>query len=159
MEPQFMNIQSTEPTGAALGIVFLTLVVVAVVVGHSRLLQHRETMKMLELGGDAASVLRTRERWRNRAGLLHGTKLLMVGLVLMIMSQASDTWLANVGAWRDIPTLGLTAPPLFLLLGLLLSAVGLVYLIAYAIWSRRPLFEDGPANNGTGSKSTPEPPA
>ena len=139
------------------GLVFLILVVI-VVVAMSRWLQHREMMKMLELGGDAETVLRTRERWRNRAGLLHGVKLLVAGVVLLIACQASDTWLANVGAWRDIPTLGLTAPPLFLLLGLLLAAVGLVYLIAYAIWSRRPLFEDKPARSDPGANSGQEPP-
>jgi len=151
--------QAQEIAGAGTGMALLIVVIVAVLIRSSRLLQHRETMKMLDLGPDTEATLRLRERWRNRAGLLHGVKLLVAGVVLLIACQVSDTWLANVGSYRDIPTLGLTAPHVFLLLGLLLSAVGLVYLIAYAIWSRRPLFEDEPANRGTGSNSTPEPPA
>lgn len=41
------------------GLVFLILVLIGIV-AVSRWLQHRETMKMLELGGDAETVLRTR---------------------------------------------------------------------------------------------------
>jgi len=149
---------SAEILGAIAGTALLIVGIVAALIGFSRLLQHRETLKMLDLGPDADATLRLRERWRNRAGLLYGVKLLVAGVVLLIACQASDTWLANVGAWRDIPTLGLTAPPLFLLLGLLLAAVGLVYLIAYAIWSRRPLFEDKPARSDPGANSGQEPP-
>jgi hypothetical protein len=139
------------------GLVFLILVVI-VVVAMSRWLQHREMMKMLELGGDAETVLRTRERWRNRAGLLYGAKLLVVGVVLVVMGQASSTWLAMVMPKREISTMGLTAPPLLIFLGLLLAAVGAVYLVAYAIWSRRPLFEDKPARSDPGANSGQEPP-
>ena len=151
--------QAQEIAGAGAGMALLIVVIVAVLIRSSRLLQHRETMKMLELGGDAETVLRTRERWRNRAGLLHGVKLLVVGVVLIFMGQASSTWLAMMMPAREVSSLGLTGPPLFLFIGLILAAVGAVYLVAYAIWSRYPLSEDERTHRDPTSNSGQEPPA
>jgi len=142
---------------AAPGLVFLILVLIAVA-AMSRWFQHRETMKMLELGGDAETALRLRERWRNRAGLLYGAKLLVVGVMLVVIGGASNQWLWTVMPKREVLTLGLATPPLLIFLGLLLAAVGAVYLVAYAIWSRRPLFGDKPAHTDLRSNSGQEPP-
>lgn len=152
MEPQSMGFQSGELTAAALGVVFLVVVVVAVIVGLSRLLQHRETLKMLELGGDTETVLRQRELWRNRAGLIHGVKLLVIGVAFIGMTQVSSTWLAMTTPKREVPTEWLTAPPAFLLVGLIFSAVGAVTVVAYAIWSRN---QD--AASGVAAEAPPTP--
>jgi len=149
---------SVPIVGAVAGAALLIVGIVAALIVFSRLLQHRETLKMLDLGPDTDATLRLRERWRNRAGLLHGAKLLVVGVVLMFMSQASSTWLAMMMPATGVSSLGLTTPPLFLFLGLLLAAVGAVYLVAYAIWSRRPLFEDERTRRDPGASSGQEPP-
>jgi hypothetical protein len=149
---------SVPIVGAVAGAALLIVGIVAALIVFSRLLQHRETLKMLDLGLDTDATLRLRERWRNRAGLLHGVKLLVVGVVLIVMSQASSIWLAMVMPKREFPTLGLTAPPLLIFLGLLLAAVGAVYLVAYAIWSRHPLFEDERTRRDPGASSGQEPP-
>ena len=138
-------------------LVFLALIIIPLVV-VARWFQHREMMKMLELGGDAETVLRTRERWRNRAGLLYGAKLLVVGVMLVVIGGASDKWLWTVMPKREVLTLGLATPVLLIFLGLLLAAVGALYLVAYAIWSRRPLFGDKPAHTDLRSNSGQEPP-
>ena len=150
---------SAEILGAVAGTALLIVGIVAALIGFSRLLQHRETLKMLDLGPDTEATLRLRERWRNRAGLLYGAKLLVVGVVLVVIGGASNEWLAMVMPKREFPTLALTAPPLLIFLGLLLAAVGAVYLVAYAIWSRRPLFEDERTPRDPGSSSGQEPPA
>ena len=150
---------SAEILGAIAGVALLIVGIVAALIGFSRLLQHRETLKMLDLGPDADATLRLRERWRNRAGLLRGAKLLVVGVVLIFMGQASSTWLAMMMPAREVSSLGLTGPPLFLFIGLILAAVGAVYLVAYSIWSRRPLFGDKPAHTDLRSNSGQEPPA
>jgi hypothetical protein len=130
-----------EHTLEILLIVVLAVAMLAVV-AFSRYLQHRETLRILELGGDAETALRLRERWRNRAGLLHGAKLLVVGVVLVVVGGASSQWLAMVMPKSEVPTLRLATPPLLIFLGFFLAAVGVVYLVTYAIWSRRPVFEE-----------------
>jgi hypothetical protein len=123
-------------------------------VALSRCFHHRETLKLLELGGDAETMLRLRERWRSRAGLLHGAKLAIVGLVLIVIGGASNVWLPVAVPKGEIPPLGLATPPMLIFLGFLLAAVGAVHLAAYAIWSRRSVLEGGrlPGNTESGDK-------
>jgi len=136
-----------ESTGAALGAVVVVVVVVAVLIGHARLLQHRETLKMLELGGDGEKALRLRERWRNRAGLLHGVKLLVVGGALLLAAVIAP----RLRLWP--PDIGGFPVSVWGLVGLILVMLGATYLVAYAIWSGRPLFTEAGTSDDTESNA------
>ena len=160
MEAQFMQptpippIRAEEAFSALVIVVLLVGIGLAVVaiVAFSRYLQHREMMKLLEVSGDAPTALRMRERWRKRAGLLNGMKLFVIGIMFIVMTQVSSTWLAMMAPKREVPTEWLTTSPAFLLVGLIFSAVGAIYVVAYAIWGRD---KDGALGGTTDTLSSP----
>jgi hypothetical protein len=152
-----------KPRTGILDVPSMTAVVAAAVflilIGVTTLVAHTIWSLKLREQENADELTPTGERWRNRAGLLYGAKLLVVGVMLVVIGGASNQWLWTVMPKREVLTLGLATPPLLIFLGLLLAAVGAVYLVAYAIWSRRPLFGDKPAHTDLRSNSGQEPPA
>jgi len=114
------------------------------VAAWSRYLYHKQTMALVERGGDFQTFVEMRERRQVRLGMLFGATLLAIGCVVFVVLRVVPDQIAR----SDLPTV-ITA-------GGSLVAVGLVLLVASLIWSRSPRPGDRPsprAASGNDSQS------
>ncbi len=113
---------------ALLLLVFGVMVAAFALVALSRYLHYRETLKLIETGGDVQTVLRLRERWRTRTGLLYGVTLLVGGGMLLLLTA--------VGPWLRLWPGDFGGPAVLRIIGVFLLTLGAVYLAAYGVWAR-----------------------
>lgn len=116
-------------------LVFGVILAAFAVVAFSRHLQHREALKLLELGGAtegaAEEVVRLTERWRVRTGILRSVKIMLAGVLVLFLAKA----MSPLVPWRGEGSIEIEY---FLgFFGVFVIAIGLASLIAYAIWSRK----------------------
>jgi len=118
-------------------LILLALIVIPLVV-VTRYFHHRETMKILEVGGDTRQALQVRERWRVRSGILLGALMAVIGVAslagVVIYTQLLAITLAGAPKPRtgilDVPSMTVVvAAAVFLIL------IGVTTLVAHTIWS------------------------
>lgn len=114
---------------AIVGMIFVVLAVFGWL-AWNRYLHHKEMMKLTEAGGESRELLRLRDRWQTRHGVLWAVKMVALGVALAVIANKCET----VAGRR------LIGPPEMVLLlgaGVFLFVMGTITLTAYAIWSRR----------------------
>jgi hypothetical protein len=133
---QYSPATGWDEIGEVVAIIFVAFAVFGWL-AWSRWLSHKETMRLTELGGGAHELLRSRERWRLRHGLLWAIRLLVLGLVIGVFGVLGLRALAMVGARGGHSGTQVAMAGPLLLIALAFIVVGAVTLVAYAIWSRR----------------------
>jgi hypothetical protein len=104
----------------------LALAFVIALVAWIRYLHHKETMRTLELGGDARAGLELGERWRARSGMVAGAVMMVLGILVSIQYLLMSLNRVHLSSPED-QAIQLAANAT--------AVLGFVVLVAYALWS------------------------